>query len=239
MNRDDVMQLFQSQKDEGYKKFTEKLIPGVKNVIGIRANILKDIAKKISKGDYTTYFNEIKSTPKEELFYEEIMVYGLTIGMIKINDNDRIKLASEFVPYIDNWALCDSFCAGLKSVKKNKAEYFQLSKQNIKDNKEFSIRCGVVLLMNYFIDEDYIDELLKIFEEINHEGYYVKMAVAWAISVCYVKFPEKTRIYLERSDNCLDDFTYNKAIQKIRESNRVEKEEKDYLNKLKRKKAIN
>ena len=86
--------------------------------------------------------------------------------------------------------------------------------------------------MDYFITEEWIETVLRIYDGISHEGYYVKMAVAWAVSMCYVKFPERTRLFLE--DNHLDTFTQNKAIQKIRESYRVSREEKEDLKKLKR-----
>lgn len=91
----------------------------------------------------------------------------------------------------------------------------------------------MVCLLDFFVQEAFIDRILNCFSDIHHEGYYVKMAVAWAVSVCYVKFPEKTEDFLLK--NTLDDFTHNKAIQKIRESYRVSKEEKERLNQWKRK----
>ena len=90
----------------------------------------------------------------------------------------------------------------------------------------------VVAMMNHFVDEEHIEEILSICNEIRHEGYYAKMAVAWALQVCYVKFPKKTRQLLE--NNSMDDFTHNKAIQKIRESYQVSREEKEELGRLKR-----
>ena len=88
-------------------------------------------------------------------------------------------------------------------------------------------------MLDFFINEEYIDQVLEILGKVRHEGgYYVKMAAAWAVSVCYVKFPEKTEVFLRK--NLLDDFTHNKAIQKIRESYRVSKEEKERLKELRR-----
>lgn len=103
--------------------------------------------------------------------------------------------------------------------------------QNSKE--EFELRFMIVSMMAHFVDEEYIDEILKICENTRHDGYYTKMGAAWAIQACYVKFPEKTRMLLEHNE--MDDFTHNKAIQKIRESYRVSREEKEELNRLKRK----
>ncbi len=101
-------------------------------------------------------------------------------------------------------------------------------------NKKFTeIRFGVVMAMAHYIDEEYIDNVLQWMDRISHEGYYVKMAVAWALSVCYVKFPQKTMNYLK--ENHLDDFTYNKALQKIIESYRVSTEDKEIIRSMKRK----
>ncbi|MFW5647387.1 MAG: DNA alkylation repair protein, partial [Acetivibrio ethanolgignens] len=104
----------------------------------------------------------------------------------------------------------------------------------LESDREYFIRFGVVMLLDYYVDGEYLEKLYAVFDSIHHEGYYVKMAVAWALSVCYVKFPKETRRYLE-NNKALDDFTYNKAIQKTCESYRVEPEEKERLKTMKRK----
>ena len=105
-------------------------------------------------------------------------------------------------------------------------EFFQ-------SEKEYDIRFAVVMGLNYYINDEYKERFLLLLDCIHHEGYYVKMAVAWAISMVYVKYPEYIMNYLK--DCKLDDFTYNKAIQKIRESLQVSKEEKELLKSMKRK----
>ena len=89
------------------------------------------------------------------------------------------------------------------------------------------------MILDYYIDEEYLKEDFKIFDDIKHEGYYVKMAVAWAVSVCFVKYPEYTMKFLQTDH--MDDFTHNKSIQKICESYRPSKEEKSEVRLLKRK----
>ena len=95
------------------------------------------------------------------------------------------------------------------------------------------MRFGIVSLLEHFINDTYIDDVLQILSDIRHDGYYVKMAAAWALSVCYIKYPGKTSALV--TENRLDDFTHNKMIQKICESFRVSREQKEELKKLKRK----
>lgn len=236
MNRLEVKELLEQQEDKEYKEFNNKIIPGVKNAIGVRMIALRNIAKEISKNNYEEYFGELNKERLEELYYEEIMLQGLTIGLINISPEEKLKYIKGFLSKINNWAICDSFCGSLKFTKKNKQLVWEFIRPYFEDNREFYIRFSVVMLMSYFIDDEHIEKNLDILENINHEGYYVKMAVAWAISVCFVKYPNLTRTFFEKENNKLDDFTYNKAIQKIRESYRVSKEDKEYLNTLKRKK---
>lgn len=92
------------------------------------------------------------------------------------------------------------------------------------------------MLLNYYIETDYIERVLRLIDEVDHKGYYVKMAAAWALSICYIKLPEPTMHYLQSSK--LDDFTYNKALQKITESLQIDKETKQLIRSMKRKQAV-
>ena len=117
-------------------------------------------------------------------------------------------------------------------MKKDQEEWFAFLKTYAVSGKEYEIRFALVAMLDYFINEEYIDQVLEILGQVRHEGYYVKMAAAWAVSICYVKFPEKTEGFLKK--DLLDDFTHNKSIQKIRESYRVSKEDKERLKTLRR-----
>ena len=161
------------------------------------------------------------------------MLQGMLIGLIKNTDiKEILEIIKGFVPKIDNWAVCDICCAGLKIVNKNKETVWTFIQKYLKSKKEFELRFAVVMILDYFTDEKYINEVLKIFDNIKHDGYYVKMAVAWAISAAFVKFPEITMKYLKK--NNLDDWTYNKGLQKICESLRVTKETKKAIKAMKR-----
>lgn len=227
MNKKELQdKLFQMQ-DKKYKEFHSSLCPGINNIIGIRVPILRNFAKNIIK---TEDYNKILDFIPD--FYEETMLQGMIIGLKK-SDFSRIQGdINKFVPKIDNWAICDTFCAGLKIVKKYPEDFWAFLEKYLKSDKEFEIRFAIVVILDYYINEEYLEEVLGILNNIKHEGYYVKMAIAWAVSICYIKFSKRTMEFLR---NCnLDNFTYNKAIQKITESYRVDKKDKEILKKMKK-----
>lgn len=213
--------------DDKFKTFHSRLCPNTDNIIGVRLPLLRQLAKEIAKGDWRNFL----SNSKEE-YYEEILINGLVIAYAKCDVEERLNYIESFVPKIDNWAICDSFCNTLKFVNKNKEIMWEFIQSYLKSYNEFEIRFAVVIILNYYITEDYIDLVLKTLDNIKHDGYYVKMAVAWAISMCFIKFEEKTMAYLK--DNSLDDFTYNKSLQKICESLRVDKNTKELIKSMKR-----
>ncbi len=219
--------LFKLQ-DKKYQEFHSKLCPGTDNIIGIRIPVLREYAKKLLKeNDFKTLINYI-----DDEYYEEIMLQGMLIGLAKSNFNEIKPYIENFIPKIDNWAICDTFCAGLKITKKYKREMWNLINTYITSDEEFFIRFAVVMILDYYIEEEYIKENFKTFNNIKSDKYYVQMAVAWAISICCVKYFDKTVKYMKTAN--LDDFTYNKAIQKAIESYRITKEEKEILRKMKR-----
>ena len=215
-------------KDEKYKEFHSGLCPGINNIIGVRIPILRNYAKQlIKKYEIEELLNEI-----DNQYYEEIMLQGMIIGLSKKDYSYIEKYIKKFIPKIDNWAICDVFCAGLKITKNNKEQMWKLIQNYLKSDKEFEIRFAIVMILDYYIDEKYLKEDFKIFDSINCNKYYVQMAVAWAISICLVKYYNETIKYLKKSK--LDDFTYNKAIQKAIESYRIDNEQKKILRNMKK-----
>ena len=215
--------------DPKYKEFHGGLCPGTENIIGVRVPVLRKYAQELFKEkDWKQTIEEIDNE-----YYEEIMLQGMLIGQAKNEDIKTIlKYVEKYVPKIDNWAICDVFCAGLKITKKYKKEMWRFIQKYLKSDKEFEIRFAIVMILDYYINEEYLKEDFKIFDNINHEGYYVKMAVAWAISVCLIKYYEDTIEYLKKSK--IDNWTYNKAIQKAIESYRISDNQKNFLRKLKK-----
>ena len=116
-------------------------------------------------------------------------------------------------------------------VGKGKETVWQFIQPYLKSKEEYEIRFGIVMLFHY-VDEDHIDSLLEYADLFTHEAYYARMAMAWMISICFIKFPDKTMKYLKRSK--LDNWTYNKSLQKIIESLRVDKETKGIIRSMKR-----
>ena len=213
--------------DEKYRNFHSNLCPGVENILGVKLPILRKIAKNLSKEDYNDFLSN-----EDTKYYEEIMIEGLTIGYLKIDNESRFKYIKNFIPKINNWAVCDSFCNNLKFTKKNINEVWDFILPYTTSENEFDIRFAVVMMLNFYMIEDYIDKVLNILNNIHHDGYYVKMSVAWAVSFAYIHFPEKTLAFLK--NNNLDNFTYNKSLQKIIESNRVSKGDKDLIRSMKK-----
>ncbi|AOR24121.1 DNA alkylation repair protein [Clostridium taeniosporum] len=228
MNKEYIRNKIFELSDVKYKEFHSKLCPNTNNIVGVRVPVLRKFAKEISRGEWREYLKEASNE-----YYEEIMLQGMVIGLAKMDIEERFKYIEEFIPKIYNWAICDVFTAGLKSIKSNKKYAFDFLEKYLHSEREFELRFAIVMLLDFYIVDEYIDRVIEILDDIHHHGYYVKMAVAWAISICYIKYPEKTIIYLK--DNKLDDFTYNKALQKIIESYRVDKNEKIIIKSMKRK----
>lgn len=228
MKYEDFLNELYGLQDLKYKEFHSKLIMNDK-LIGVRTPELKRIAKKLARSNYEEFFKE----NRHEL-YEENLVHGLVLGYLKLEFDDLKHFVEEFLPYIDNWAVCDMTVANLKVYKKNKTKdiVFNEIKRYIRDNNPWINRFGYILLLEYFIEEKYIDEIFKLCENYK-DHYYVKMGIAWLISMCYIKFKGRTLTFLK--NHKLDIWTHNKSIQKIIESNRVSIEDKNMLRGLKRK----
>lgn len=219
--------------EEDYKKFSENLLPGVEGVLGIRMPVLRQIAKEITRGNWREYLDEAAQEITVDSLHEEIMLQGLVLGYAKMEREERVIYLDDFVPKIQNWAVCDSCTMGFKFMQKEPEFWHSYIIKYLESDEEFKLRFLLISLLAHFIDEKHIAEILDICNNIRNDGYYVKMGVAWLVSVCYVKFPEETERFLKM--NHMDDFTHNKSIQKIRESYRVSREDKDRLTLLKRK----
>lgn len=214
--------------DEKYKEFHGGLCPGTDNIIGVRVPVLRNYAKELSKEyDITKLLKQIDNE-----YYEEIMLQGMLIGLMKVDFEIQKEYLESFIPKIDNWAVCDVFCGGLKITKKYKKEVWEFIQKYLKSDREFEIRFGIVMILSYYIDEEYLREDFVIFDNITSQEYYVQMAIAWAISVALVKFYNETIKYLKRAN--LDKFTYNKALQKGIESYRISDNQKENLRQMKR-----
>ena len=216
-------------QDKEYMKFLSKLTPNVSEdtIIGVRIPEIRKLAKKLVKNN--EYEDFLKELPHK--YYDENLLHGAIISESK-NFEKCIKLLDNFLPFVDNWAVCDTISP--KIFKKYKKELIEKIKEWSQSDKTYTCRFGVEMLMTHFLDEDFKKEYLEMVADIHSEEYYVKMVVAWFFATALAKQWDYAVIYLE--DNRLDVWVHNKTIQKARESLRISLEKKEYLKKLKREK---
>ena len=218
--------LFEKQ-DVKYKDFHSNLCPNVDKIIGVRIPQLRIMAKEIASSEYKEFLENA-----QDEYYEELVLQGLVIGYAKISIEETFEYLQKFVPKINSWAVCDTTCSNLKITKKHMQEMWNFLGQYINSDKEYEIRFALVMYLNYFLTDEYIDEILQKIDKIENKEYYVQMAIAWLVSFAYIKQREKTEVFLQK--NNLDEFTQNKSIQKICESYRVSKEDKERVRKYKK-----
>lgn len=225
---ENIKEVLQAHVDDKFKDFTSALIPGSRPILGVRIPVLRQIAKEIAKGDWQTFIKEAR-----EDTYEEVNVKGFVIGYAKTDLERLLPYIAVHIEKINDWSLCDGFCSNLKVVAKHKEEFLDFLLPYAKVNDEFKQRVVAVMLMDYYLTDEYIDMTLEVLDSLKNEKYYCKMAVAWAVATAWAKQRDKTYAYMQDGHNTLDDWTYNKAIQKMIESYRVSDEDKAMLRRMK------
>ena len=217
--------LFDNQ-DKEYRVFQQKLMPGIKldDIIGVRLPLIRKIAKDNAKTEDAKKF--LDSLPHK--YYDENQLHGFLINLIKDYD-ECVKRIDEFLPYVDNWAVCDSI--NPKMLSKHKEELIKDIKRWVSSDKTYTIRHGIHMLMAFFLDSDFKKEYLEIPAKIVSEEYYVNMMIAWFFATALAKKWDATIPYIE--DRKLPVWVHNKTIQKAIESFRVNEEHKQYLRSLK------
>lgn len=203
-------------REEAYRAFSAGLLPGTDNLLGVRLPALRKLAGRIAKADWRAYL-----AGASDVYFEETMLQGMVIGLAEMELAERLQYVAWFVPKIANWSVCDAFCAGLKCAKRRRAEVWDFLQPYFAAQEPYAARFAAVMALDYFVEEPYLDALFACFDAMHKADYYVQMAVAWALSVCCVKFPARMLAYL-RGAHALDAFTYRKALQKTLESYRAD-----------------
>ncbi len=225
-NRGDFLAYLMSISDEKYCKFATKITESKYPRIGVRVPKCREIAKEILKDSSREESAEFLGW--EIQYFEEVMIRGFVIAGLPYPEM-KVRIF-DFVGLIDNWEICDTFCASLKSVKKNLPDFLEIIDELL-EKSEFYTRVALVCLMDYYLDSEYLN---VVFDRIlcvkNREEYYVKMAVAWALATSFAKFPEETMAFFKSAE--LPEWTHNKTIAKVRESYRVSEEVKEELRRL-------
>lgn len=212
-------------QDKEYAEFQAKLTPGIptESFIGVRVPILRNFAKEyIKESEHEAFLQQL---PHE--YYDENMLHGLLISQIK--DYEKcIQFTDAFLPYVDNWAVCDIMSP--KVFAKHKTELLLKINSWSASSHTYTCRFGIEMLMSHFLDADFKPEYLEIPTAARSEEYYVKMMVAWFFATSLAKQWDATIPYIQQ--NCLASWTHNKTIQKACESYRITPEQKEYLKTL-------
>lgn len=213
-------------KDEKYREFTKKLGIGKLEPIGIRLPQLKSLAKELANSNWQEFFMCEKNWCSEI-----ITLKGLVIGYAKIDFEIFTKYLNQFFDMVESWIETDTSAPSFKIIKKNKQQIFDLINPYLFCNQEYKTRLALIILLDYYLTDDYIDKVLEILPNIQQGQYYVDMALAWILSVCFVKYRDKTIQLFECKR--FSKFVQNKAIQKCRESFRISQQDKELLKQYK------
>lgn len=226
MNKTDLHKKLYNLQDLKYRDMQIKIIPALEpeTVIGVRTPELRTMAKDILKaGDYKEFLEELPHK-----YFEENQLQAFIISGIK-DFKECMEEIEKFLPYVNNWATCDQMSP--KIFKKHKEELLTHVKEWIESDKTYTVRFGVGMLMEHFLDEDYDPQYPEMVARIRSEEYYVNMMIAWYFATALAKQYESILSFIE--EKRLDDWTHNKAIQKSVESRRITDEQKIYLKSLK------
>ena len=203
-------------------EYQANMIPGAKNILGSRMSAMRELSKRICKDDWRGFLNE----PVE--YFEESTLRALVIANADMEFCERLDLTMKFIPEIDNWAVCDILCMDWKVEDgPDKDKLWECCLELIETDDEYRMRVSAVMMLAHLLDDKYIDEALRLLTTKYHPGYYYKMGAAWALSYYYIKYPEKTEPMLFLDS--LDKEIRNKTVQKISDSFRVSKEDKERL----------
>ena len=243
--------------EETYRKISSALTPGEEHMLGVRLPKLREMAKKLAKGNWE---EELQSP---DVYFEETMLRGMVIGYatLTMEETEALPYIREFIPSVTNWSVCDSVFMKMDVLRKDRALTWDFIGPYFNSGEEFSVRVALIVMMQHLMKSDCQGKkinrmrsicmndlqhtesesqktgpyLEKIFEVINRpfpEGYYAYMAAAWLVAECFCCFPALTNCFLTECK--MDDVTYNKALQKIVESKIPDEEVKAYVHSLKR-----
>ena len=227
---DALMARLAALADADYRRFNEKLIPGAEGAsLGVRTPELRVIAREIARGGEWRDFLEASRTCDT---HEARLLHAMVLGAARCPVAERIALIDAFLPHVDNWAVCDALCAGLKPKRDDMAALFAFARECARSGEEFRKRFGLVLLMSRFAREDTLDEVMAVYRDFAHPGYYARMGAAWGLATLYLSRREAALAILR--DGVWDARTHNMAIRKLIESCRVDAADKAALRALRR-----
>lgn len=220
-----LLKSFSKNESVNDKERHKRILNTNQDVIGVAMANIRAVAKRVFKGGYNAYLDLAISKPKESQTYEETLIEGLVIAQIK-EQKEQIQYLEKWLYKIDNWSTCDSTTSSFKKIKMDEV-YFDWLYKKCFEKEEFVSRFGITMLMNHYIDKEHLNKLFEMCEMVKSEYYYIKMAKAWLLSYCFMKFRNETLEFLKR--NTLDKFVHNKTISKCRDSYQISIEDKELL----------
>ncbi|MBQ7934380.1 MAG: DNA alkylation repair protein [Lachnospiraceae bacterium] len=245
MEYGELRKQLEDMAEDKYRDFSQALIPGGRPMLGVRIPALRKLAKEIAKDDWQGYLDRAQGlddkldkkdameTDTPELS-EIVNLQGFVIGYAKADYETLLPYIARHVEKIDDWYLCDGFCAGLKIVKKHREEFLEFLMPYIYSQEEFERRFGAVMLMDYYLDDTYIHRTLELLDSMEMEGYYCQMAIAWAVATAWAKQRDITHQYLTGGQHHLTEPVLDMTIRKLLDSYRVSPEDKVAIREMKR-----
>lgn len=226
MNTDDIKQRLYELQDFPYRDFQSRLLPTVppETIIGIRTPVLRKLAKELMKTQEITEF--LWDLPHQ--YFDENQLHAFLICEMK-DFEECMEETERFLPFIDNWATCDQLSP--KAFKKHKQELLPAVEKWIASGETYTIRFGIGMLMQHFLDDDFAPEYPELVAAVRSEEYYVNMMAAWYFATALAKQYDAVLPYIR--EQRLSPWTHNKTIQKAIESSRISPEQKAYLRDLK------
>ncbi len=207
--------------DKKFKEFSERIINGEKPLLGVKIPKLREIAKRTP----VQYLSEC-----EFKYFEDTLIYGLITASLPYEEFlSKLKL---YLSKADSWAHIDSFTSSIKCVKKNRAEFLEYIKSNVSGSEGLKLRFYIVALMDFYLDRENLGYVFSVVEKSDGKGFYTDMAIAWLVSVAFVKFKAETYEFLKKGT--LTKFTLNKSVSKICDSFRVSEEDKEKIKKMRK-----
>ncbi|MDD2575241.1 MAG: DNA alkylation repair protein [Acholeplasmataceae bacterium] len=210
---EEVKKILLSKQDKRYQNFTSTLTPNKKNILGVRMPEIRNIAKEINKKNPLGLLDE-----NDFSNLELELIHAILIGNIK-DINVALTYADAFLPVIDTWNTCDLFCGSFKLTRKYPEVVWNWLRQYETSNNPMTLRVIMVMMLLYFLNDDYLDKVLDKLEKINADEYYFKMGKAWLLAEMTVNYPNKSLNYLNRKD--IDLQIKKMAIRKIKDSFRI------------------
>lgn len=222
MTPEEFYALMEENSEEKFRDFTVRILNTPLDVIGVRVPVLRKVAKEICKDDWEGFLRQ------PTMNFEHCFVKAIVLATVKMDGKERLERTRAFLPEIRDWAVCDGFCGAWKMSRDIKDDLWSFCVEILSSGEEFPMRVGAVMMMDKYIDDDHINDMLALLtEKRKGTGYYWDMGCAWALSFCYIRYPDATEEAL--FSDTLDPEILRMSVYKVRDSYRVSDERKKAL----------